>query len=306
MADLDQLFGQIESKIKDEENGRWSYIMLKDVVDPQFDVKAAFPESTGHSKKYQTSKGSSVIYVHFNTAEEAEEAAKTQLDGVVVSAPLHEKRHKKQNNSRLLKPKPEGVVAKKEHGWKYVKDIKILIRRHIKSMQEKAPSFVGDLRASATIAREIKFLQAALRFLHTGSDIVTDQADYFENHEQGQEINYVKKARISLETQVQERIVSIQRLLQENKCNPRKQLAMKKLKKSYYCTEVLMRYFRGEKEPKIEPEILQLAEIKEEVLTDDEEAKQDSVDGDEPTQDSVDEDEPTDAKRPRKGRYFQI
>lgn len=301
MADIDQLFGQIESNIKDEETGRWSYIILND-VDPQFNVKSHFPDSISHSRN--SKNGCPVIHVHFKTPEDAEEASQKELDNVKITVPQHRMNRAKKRKSKA-KPVPgkptesSGVPQKKKmHGWKFVKDIKILMRRHIKGLQGTAPSVAGDLRVSATFAREISFLKAALQFLHTGANIVDGQADYFENHDQGEDVNYIKKARVSLETQVQERVDVIRAILQANKDNSTKQLAMKKLKKTYYCVEVLLRYFRGEKEPRLTPELMDLADIKEEVLSEEEEVM--SEDGENEEQDS-----PVPAKK-AKGRYFQL
>lgn len=293
MADIDQLFGRIETNIKDEQTGRWSYIVLNDVEEPQsFNVKAAFPESTGHSRVFKN--GNTVIHVHFKNPEDAEEASQKELENVSSITVPHQKvsRSKKRNNKgNLLQPKSAETVPekKKKHGWKFVKDIKILMRRHIKGLQDAASAVVGDMRAAATFAREIVFLKAALRFLHTGSNILSDQEDYFESYEHGGEVNYIKKARVSLETQVQQRVEAIRCILQENRRNTTKQLSMKKLKKTYYCVEVLLRYFRGEKEPRCSPEILELAEIKEEVLSEDEESTEVDV-----------------PAKKAKGRYFQV
>lgn len=301
MADIDQLFGQIESNIKDEETGRWSYIILND-ADPQFNVKSHFPDSVSHTK---TSKnGCPIIHVHFKTPADAEEASQKELDNVTISVPQHRmnRTKKRKSKAKAVPGKPtesSGEPQKKLHGWKFVKDIKILMRRHIKGLQGTAPSVAGDLRVSATFAREIAFLKAALQFLHTGANIVEGQADYFENHDQGEDVNYIKKARVSLETQVQERVDVIRAILQANKNNSTKQLAMKKLKKTYYCVEVLLRYFRGEKEPRLTPELMDLADIKEEVLSEDEREVM-SEDGENEEQDS-----PVPTKK-AKGRYFQL
>lgn len=291
---LDQLFGQIEAKIKDEEAGRWTYLVLKDVQDPQFNVKKAFPESIGISKKNEDS-----FYVQFKDSEAAKEASKKQLDGVTIVLPQHKKAGKRSNKGKLLVPKQSEVVVpkKKQHGWKSVKDIKILVRRHIKGLKEKA-ALPESSTAGEIFKREIDFLQAALRFLHSGADIVTDHVAYFEHYDEGGAINYIKKARISLETQVQERLLSIEALLQDNKSNPKHQLAMKKLKKSFYCISKLQHYFRGEQEPRLRPEILELADIKEEILSDEEAVKEEDGEEEDP--------EPVPAKKQKKGRYFQV
>lgn len=293
MEGLDQLFGQIESNIKiknKEAHARCAYIIVSGAED-QFDVKDVFPASTGHR-----TKADSQIVVYFKTPEDAIAAAAetAELEGIQITVPPKfpsRKRSNKGNPSADNKPN-------KKHGWKLVKDIKILIRRHIKGLNEKAPTVAADLKATAAFRRETKFLQTTLRFLHAGADILTDEADYFEYHEQGNEVNHIKKARISLETQVQERLSEIRALLRYNKENPNKKVAMKKLKKSYYCTEVLMRYMRGEKEPKIKQEVLDLVQVKEEVCTDDKK---------EEDQDEVAEiDSPAGPPKKKKGRYFQL
>lgn len=297
MEGLDQLFGQIQSNIK-QANDRCAYIVLNG-ADEQFDVEEVFPDSTGHK-----TKDDSQILVYFKTPEDAIAAAaaeKEGLDGIQITVPAKIHSRKRNNKGQVsAESKPN-----KKHGWKLVKDIKILIRRHIKGLNEKAPTLAADLKATAALRRETKFLQTALRFLHTGADILTDEADYFENHEQGNEVNHIKKARISLETQVQERLSQIRALLRHNKENPNKKVAMKKLKKSYYCTEVLMRYMRGEKEPKIEQEVMDLVQVKDEVLTDDEEEDhQDDDISEEKTE--VDDSPAVVPSKKKKGRYFQL
>ena len=302
MQDLDDLFGRIQSTKKDEEEGRWSYVVLKDVVDPQFNVRTHFPQSTGHSRKYIGQADSAVYYVHFKTPAEAEEASKKTIKGVKIVLPTQKKRQRGERKEK--KEKAAGTVPptkekkKKVHGWKLVKDIKILIRRHIKSLKEKSTSVTGNLKASATYAREIKFLEAALRFLHTGSDILGDEADYFLNYDEGGEINFIKKARISLETQVQERVTCIKQILQANKDESTKQIAMKKLKKSYYCTEMLLQYLKGEKEPKAHKSVLELVDIKEEEDSEDDQKSEESEEeaGDD---DDDEESHPSPAKKPK-------
>lgn len=271
MASVDELFGQIQSKLKAEKQGRGSYIVLKNVENPNFNVKLAFPDSI-HSRKVSPAAPSAGIeyIVNFKNPAAAEEAASnTELPGVTIFYPRGKKRTEKKK-----KEKPTS-----KHAWKLSKDIKILIRRHVKSLEEKKVSVEWNVQETATYVREISFLKSALRYLHSGSDILSEQTEYFDNYDQDAEVLFIKKARVSLEIQIQERVTEMRTRLQQNKkADAKQQIAMKKLKKSYYCSEKLLQYLRGQRTPKVKQEVLDLTEIKEEPVSEEDEVEETPVD----------------------------
>lgn len=274
MASVDELFGQIQSKLKAEKQGRGSYIVLKNVENPKFNVKTAFPESITHSRKTKVSGSGTEYIVNFKTPAVAEEASKTELPGVTVVYPRGKK-------SKSNQPEKTSKPSSK-HAWKLLKDIKILVRRHLKSLEEEKTSVEWNVQEKATYAREISFLKSALRYLHSGSDILNEQADYFDNYDQDAEVQFIKKARVSLEIQIEERVTEMRsRLQQSRKTDVKQQLALKKLKKSYYCCEMLLQYLRGQRTPKVKQEVLDLTEIKEEPVSEDEDEAKAEEDDDE-------------------------
>lgn len=278
MEALKDVFSKIGNNIKDEQDGRWSYIVLKNVEDPQFNAKKAFPNSIGHSRR-----GPKVINVQFKSPEDAEAASKKKLKNVTIELPSIKVSRKRSSPGALLKWKPSNdddevdatadetttkhIKMPHKHSWKLTKDVKILIRRHVKSLKEKLRSIKDDEKSTVIYTRELKFLQGALSFMHERINLAKLHEDYFEHHEEANSINFIKKARVSLETQIQERLVTMEGMLRELK---REQIPAKGLRRSYYVIQVLMRYFRGEKAPKVEQRVLDLAEIKEEPVSADE------------------------------------
>lgn len=270
MASLDEVFGLLQSKIKAEKKGHLSFITLQNVKDPKFNAKAVYPDSINSRKVASKTGESPSLVVCFKTPAAAEEASKKKVDGVEDISLGKEKRGKlkpeKKTKNFVRAPVAEGV--KNFHGWKSYKDVKILVRRHMKSLKEQKAMVIDKEAPRTAYEREISFLQKVMQFIQSGKPDLKQQTEYFENYEAGNEVQFIKKARVSLETQIQLRINDMRTTIVENRRNPRKQIAIEKLKKSYYRSITLIHHLRGEKVPKI-PKDAEI-EVKDEPTSDEE------------------------------------